>query len=73
MGGFIYFEPKPNHLAKKNVFFPRGASFSACAGGGARAGVGDCKGGEISLAARISDVNIYSWSTKKKDLLRISA
>jgi len=54
----IHFEPKPNHLAKKNLFFPRGASFSACCGVGA--GEGDSKGGVTSLTARIVDVIIYS-------------
>jgi len=53
----IHFEPKPNHLAKKNLFFPRGASFSACCGVGA--GEGDSKGGVTSLTARIVDVIIF--------------
>lgn len=42
-----HFEPKPNHLARKNLFFPPEASLLARAG----AGLGDCKGGEISLPA----------------------
>ena len=53
----IHFEPKPNHLAKKNLFFPRGASFSACCGVGGREG--DSKGGVTSLTARIVYVIIF--------------
>lgn len=29
----IHFDPKPNHFARKNLFFPREASGAAAAGG----------------------------------------
>jgi len=55
---YIHFEPKPSHLVKKNLFFPRGTSFSACCGAGA--GEGDSKGGVTSLTARII-VNVITF------------
>lgn len=48
-----HFEPNPNHLAKKNLFFPREASFSAF---DETPGLGDCKIGVASFTARISVV-----------------
>ncbi|KAF7838272.1 phosphatase 2C 14 [Senna tora] len=42
-----HFEPKPNHFARKNLFFPREASLSARAG----AGVGDCEEHEVCVPA----------------------
>lgn len=59
---FVLYEPKPNHFAKKNLFFPREASFSACAA----TGEGDGKGGEISLAARINDVTRFRLLNKEE-------
>ena len=41
-----HFEPKPNHFARKNLFFPR-EGLAACAGAGEEA----CAGSDLSLAA----------------------
>lgn len=35
-----HFEPKPNHFAKKNVFFPREVDSGACVGAAVEAGAG---------------------------------
>lgn len=65
MDGVVHFEPNPNHLAKKNLFFPRPASFSAFDDG---AGLGDCKTGVASLTARINVVTTLIFSCNKVNL-----
>jgi hypothetical protein len=60
----VHLEPNPNHLAKKNLFFPLEDSFSAFDDA---AGLGDCKIGVASFTATISIVTkfIYSWNNVK--------
>lgn len=61
--GGVHFEPNPNHLAKKNLFLPREASFSAFDD---TPGLGDCKIGVASFTARISVVLHYIYNCKTR-------